>query len=124
MIIIFFSLLEMMRSYFEENVVFLIPKEQLDSNFIIQGIVNIQKTIEGLSGQESIAAAHVVLLAAGVTIFLGVAGEAFFKRTGIPDITFLLILGVIIGPLFGIIKADVVAETTIFCSSGINNHHV
>ena len=50
------------------------------------------------------------MLAAGVTIFLGVAGEAFFKRTGIPDIAFLMILGVIIGPLLGIIQPDVVVE--------------
>ncbi|KAG2471572.1 MAG: Transporter, CPA2 family [Nitrosopumilales archaeon] len=51
-----------------------------------------------------------MLLAAGVTIFLGVAGEAFFKKTGIPDIAFLMILGVIIGPVLGIIQPDVVIE--------------
>ena len=50
------------------------------------------------------------MLAAGVTIFLGVAGESFFKRTGIPDIAFLMILGVIIGPLLGIIQPEVVVE--------------
>ncbi len=51
-----------------------------------------------------------VLLAAGVTIFLGVAGEAFFKRTGIPDIAFLMILGVIIGPILGIIQPSTVTQ--------------
>ena len=40
-----------------------------------------------------------ILLAAGVVIFLGVAGEAFFKKTGIPDVAFLMVLGVIIGPV-------------------------
>lgn len=108
--LVFFSLLDMFKSYFQENPLPSIPKEELDSNFIIQGIINLQKTIEGLSGQDSIAAAHVVLLAAGVTIFLGVAGEAFFKKTGIPDIAFLMILGVIIGPLLGIIQPDAVLE--------------
>ena len=108
--LIFFSILDMIKSYFQENPLPSIPKEELDSNFIIQGIINLQKTIEGLSGQDSIAAAHVVLLAAGVTIFLGVAGEAFFKKTGIPDIAFLMILGVIIGPVLGIIQPDVVIE--------------
>ena len=44
-----------------------------------------------------------ILLAAGVVIFLGVAGEAFFKKTGIPDVAFLMILGVIIGPVFGLL---------------------
>jgi len=57
-----------------------------------------------------IKAAHVVLLAAGVTIFLGVAGEAFFKKTGIPDVAFLMVLGVIIGPVLGIIQTDTVLE--------------
>ena len=100
----------MIKSYFEEFSLPEIPTEQLDSNFIIQGLADLQKSIEALSGQESIAAAHVVLLAAGVTIFLGVAGEAFFKRTGIPDIAFLMILGVIIGPVLGIIQVEVVTE--------------
>lgn len=106
---VFFSILDSIKKYLEENP---LPSfsDQFDSNIIIQGIINIQKTIESLSGDTSIAAAHVVLLAAGVTIFLGVAGEAFFKRTGIPDIAFLLILGVIIGPVLGIIQAEVVVE--------------
>lgn len=108
--LIFFSILDMIKSYFEEFPLPEIPTEQLDSNFIIQGLADLQKSIEALSGQESIAAAHVVLLAAGVTIFLGVAGEAFFKRTGIPDIAFLMILGVIIGPILGIIQVEVVTE--------------
>ena len=108
--LIFFSILDMIKSYFEEFPLPEIPTEQLDSNFIIQGLADLQKSIEALSGQESIAAAHVVLLAAGVTIFLGVAGEAFFKKTGIPDIAFLMILGVIIGPILGIIQVEVVTE--------------
>lgn len=54
--------------------------------------------------------APVILLAAAVTIFLGVIGEAFFKKTGIPDIAFLMILGVIIGPILGIISTDDVTK--------------
>jgi len=107
---VFFSVLDMAKSYFENNPLPSISQEQIDSNFIIQGIINLQKAIEELSGEQSIAAAHVVLLAAGVTIFLGVAGEAFFKRTGIPDIAFLMVLGVIIGPVLGIIQPEVVVE--------------
>ena len=109
--LIFFSILDMAKSYFQENPLpEIIPKEQLDSNFFIQGLSNFQEAIAGFSGQDNIAAAHVVLLAAGVTIFLGVAGEAFFKKTGIPDIAFLMVLGVIIGPVLGIIQADAVLE--------------
>jgi cell volume regulation protein A len=107
---IFFSILDMVNSYFEEHPLPQIPAEQLESNFWIQGLTNLQDAIGGFAGQDSIAAAHVVLLAAGVTIFLGVAGESFFKRTGIPDIAFLMVLGVIIGPVLGIIQADVVLE--------------
>ena len=107
---VFFSILDMVNSYFEENPLPHIPAEDLESNFFIQGLINLQEAIGGFAGQDSIAAAHVVLLAAGVTIFLGVAGESFFKRTGIPDIAFLMVLGVIIGPVLGIIQADVVTE--------------
>ena len=107
---IFFSILDMVNSYFKEHPLPQIPAEQLDSNFFIQGLSNLQDAIGGFAGQDNIAAAHVVLLAAGVTIFLGVAGESFFKRTGIPDIAFLMVLGVIIGPVLGIIQADVVLE--------------
>ena len=108
--LIFFSILDMVNSYFEEHPLPQIPSEQLDSNFFIQGLINLQEAIGGFAGQDSIASAHVVLLAAGVTIFLGVAGEAFFKKTGIPDIAFLMVLGVIIGPVLGIIQTDTVLE--------------
>lgn len=57
-----------------------------------------------------IMSAPVLLLAAAITIFLGVIGEAFFKKTGIPDIAFLMILGVIIGPVLGIISTDQVSK--------------
>ena len=108
--LIFLSILDMVNSYFEEHPLPQIPAEQLDSNFFIQGLTNLHEAIGGFAGQDSIASAHVVLLAAGVTIFLGVAGEAFFKKTGIPDIAFLMVLGVIIGPVLGIIQTDTVLE--------------
>ncbi|MFN3654139.1 MAG: cation:proton antiporter [Candidatus Nitrosotenuis sp.] len=57
-----------------------------------------------------VMSAPVLLLAGAIIIFLGVAGEAFFKRTGIPDIAFLMVLGVIIGPVLGIISTDTVIE--------------
>lgn len=57
-----------------------------------------------------ILSAPVLLLIAAIIIFLGVTGEAFFKRTGIPDIAFLMILGVIVGPVFGIVPTDIVIK--------------
>jgi len=57
-----------------------------------------------------ILSAPVLLLAGAIIIFLGIAGEAFFKKTGIPDIAFLMIFGVIIGPILGIIPTSTVIE--------------
>jgi len=80
-----------------------------DSTMILEKLTELQNSIGALSIQDGpIASAHVILLAAGVVIFLGVAGEAFFKKTGIPDVAFLMILGVIIGPVFGLIQPEAV----------------
>ena len=82
-----------------------------DPSLIFDKIAEIQNSISTLSIHDApIASAHVILLAAGVVIFLGVAGEAFFKKTGIPDVAFLMIFGVIIGPVFGIIQPEAVIE--------------
>lgn len=63
--------------------------------------------IIGIS-DSSIASAPVLLLAAGVVIFAGVAGEAFFRRTGVPEVAFLMVLGVILGPVLGIVQIEAV----------------
>ncbi|MEM4392038.1 MAG: cation:proton antiporter, partial [Candidatus Nitrosotenuis sp.] len=55
-----------------------------------------------------VLSAPVLLLAGAIIIFFGVAGEAFFRKTGIPDIAFLMILGVVIGPVLGIVSTDTV----------------
>ena len=82
-----------------------------DPSLILDKIAELQSSIETLSIQDGpIASAHVILLAAGVVIFLGVAGEAFFKKTGIPDVAFLMIFGVIVGPVLGIIQPEVVIQ--------------
>ena len=82
-----------------------------DASIILDKIAGLQNSIGTLSIQDGlIAPAHVVLLAAGVVIFLGVAGEAFFKRTGIPDVAFLMVLGVILGPVLGIIQPEAVIQ--------------
>ena len=84
---------------------------EINSSVILNKLAEIQTSISSLSIQnEPIATAPIILLAAGVVIFLGVAGEAFFKKTGIPDVAFLMILGVIIGPVFGIISAEAVIQ--------------
>jgi len=82
-----------------------------DVSVILDKFTELQNSIGTLSIHDGpIAEAHVILLAAGVVIFLGVAGEAFFKKTGIPDVAFLMILGVIIGPVFGLIQPEAVIQ--------------
>ena len=84
---------------------------EIDLTLILNKFTELQNSITGLTVQDGvIASADVILLAAGVVIFLGVAGEAFFKKTGIPDVAFLMILGVIIGPVLGIIQAEAVIQ--------------
>jgi len=104
---IILSILNLIREKIEE----IIPLSNFDSNLVLDKILVLQNSIDGLSIQDGpIASAHVILLAAGVVIFLGVAGEAFFKKTGIPDVAFLMVLGVIIGPVLGIIQAETVIQ--------------
>ena len=82
-----------------------------DTSMIFDKITELQNSIATLFIHDGpIAEAHVILLAAGVVIFLGVAGEAFFKKTGIPDVAFLMILGVIIGPVLGLIQPEAVIQ--------------
>jgi len=88
-----------------------LPFSDFDPSLILDKITELQNSIGTLSSQDGgIASAHVILLAAGVVIFLGVAGEAFFKKTGIPDVAFLMIFGVVIGPVLGIIQPEAVIQ--------------
>lgn len=88
-----------------------LPFSDFDPSLILDKIAELQNSIGTLSSQDGgIASAHVILLAAGVVIFLGVAGEAFFKKTGIPDVAFLMIFGVVIGPVLGIIQPEAVIQ--------------
>ena len=103
---------ELVRSYFENN-----PLPEVDNStpgydFISEGLINIQRFLGEVSMGEGslIASAPILLLAASVVIILGVLGEAFFKKTGIPDIAFLMVLGIIIGPILGIVQPAAVVE--------------
>lgn len=85
------------------------PLSNFDTTTILEKFSDFQNSLGTLSFQDGVVApAHVILLAAGVVIFLGVAGEAFFKKTGIPDVAFLMVLGVMIGPVLGLIHAEAV----------------
>ena len=103
---VFFGILELFKGQLGD----LASLDVLDTSFIFEKINEFQNFMGTLSQDSPIASAHVILLAAGVVIFLGVAGEAFFKKTGIPDVAFLMILGVIIGPVLGIIQPEAVIQ--------------
>ncbi|MDD9825917.1 MAG: cation:proton antiporter [Thaumarchaeota archaeon] len=78
---------------------------------LVGAVSRLQEALAPLAGGDAgIAAAPVILLAAAVTIFFGVIGETFFKKTGIPDVAFLMMLGVAFGPVLGIIQPDVVTQ--------------
>ena len=103
---VFFGIMELIKGQLGD----LASLDVLDTSFIFEKINEFQNFMGTLSQDSPIASAHVILLAAGVVIFLGVAGEAFFKKTGIPDVAFLMILGVIIGPVLGIIQPESVMQ--------------
>ena len=103
---VFLGILELIRGQIND-----IPSlSSFDTKFFLDKINEFQNFLGTLSQDGPVASAHVILLAAGVVIFLGVAGEAFFKKTGIPDVAFLMVLGVIIGPILGIIQAEAVLQ--------------
>ena len=103
---------ELVSSFFEHNPIEAVDSGQISSDFLSQGIANVQNVVAEFSGGTGslIASAPILLLAASVVIILAVLGEAFFKKTGIPDIAFLMVLGVVIGPVFGIIQPEAVIE--------------
>jgi Na+:H+ antiporter len=86
-------------------------QQALDSNILKQEMSDLnQYLLHSVFHSIHLTSAPVILLAAGIIIFLGVLGEAFFRRTGIPDVTFLMVSGVIVGPILGIISTGTVIK--------------
>ena len=105
---------DILKSYFEQNPI----QSSTDSNFFLEGIANLQNLLANVSfGDSLLASAPIVLLAASVVIILGVLGEAFFKKTGIPDIAFLMVLGIVIGPILGIVQPEAVIQIVPYFSA-------
>ena len=105
--IVLLQILDLIREQADE----IISVDIINIGWILDKFVEIQDLFKGLIiNNAPISSPDIILLAAGIVVFLGVAGEAFFKKTGIPDVAFLMILGVIIGPVFGIIQPEVVIQ--------------
>lgn len=58
------------------------------------------------------ASVTLVFLVATVIILIGAAGDYLFRRTGVPDMIFLIALGLIVGPLLGVISPENIAPLT------------
>jgi len=93
-------------------------QQVLDSNFLRTSISDLNHyLVNNVFHGINLVSAEVVLLAVGIIIFIGVGGEAFFRRTGIPDVTFLMVFGVIVGPILGIVNSGVILKIVPYFSA-------
>ncbi|SMH71210.1 cation:proton antiporter [Candidatus Nitrosotalea okcheonensis] len=90
----------------------------LHSNIITTEITRINHDLaQTVFHGTNLASAQVILLAVGVIIFVGVAGEAFFRKTGIPEVLFLTVVGFVLGPIFGIVDSSTIIRIIPYFSS-------
>jgi len=59
----------------------------------------------------------ILFAAIGLIILLGFVGSYFFKRTMVPDILWLLMLGVMLGPMFNVVDPNLLVNITPFLSA-------
>ncbi|MDE1830445.1 MAG: cation:proton antiporter [Thaumarchaeota archaeon] len=110
-LIIFYSILENLT--YSEKI-----QDALNSNFLKNSISDFNHHLnQSVFNNAPLSSAEVVLLTAGIIIFLGVLGEAFFRRTGIPDIAFLMAAGVVVGPVLGIVSTATVVKIVPYFAS-------
>jgi cell volume regulation protein A len=62
------------------------------------------------------ASAALVFLVATVIIIIGAASNYLFRRTGVPDMLFLVLLGLVFGPVLGVLKAQDIESLAPFLS--------
>jgi cell volume regulation protein A len=63
-----------------------------------------------------LTSATLVFLVATVIIMIGAASNYLFRRTGVPDMLFLVLLGLIFGPFLGVLKAGDIESLAPFVS--------
>ncbi|MCP8304976.1 MAG: cation:proton antiporter [archaeon] len=56
--------------------------------------------------------AALAFILASIIIVIGFLGNYFFRRTGIPDIIILILIGALVGPVFGLIDKTVLKDVT------------
>ena len=62
-------------------------------------------------------ATELAFLLTGVIVVIGFAGDYLFRKTSIPDILILVLLGFLVGPLTGLVQASQLASITPILSS-------
>lgn len=53
-----------------------------------------------------------IFIIGGIVIFFGFVGDAIFKRTGIPDALWLILVGMLLGPISGVISIEFFSPVT------------
>lgn len=78
-----------------------------------------QGTAEGSAGLEGVASAVASAPTLSVSLFLilvaaifliGVLGEVVFEKTGVPDVVWLILVGIFVGPVSGLAARDVLGQ--------------
>lgn len=59
-----------------------------------------------LAGCGSLQATSVFLLVIAAIFLIGILGELVFARTGVPDVIWLIVVGIILGPVTGLLSKD------------------
>jgi cell volume regulation protein A len=90
-----------------------------NSDFIETFNFRLQKDVKSFKLKDgfTLDPAVIAFLVAAVIIILGFLGEEFFNRTSIPDSIFLLLFGVLLGPIFHLFaQAELLAITPYFAA--------
>ncbi len=90
----------------------------MHSNVITSEISKLNQVLaQSVFHGTNLASAQIILLSIGVIIFVGVAGEAFFRKTGIPEVLFLTVVGFALGPILGVVDTSTVIKIIPYFSS-------
>ena len=54
------------------------------------------------------------LLSIAAIFLIGVVGEVVFDRTGVPDVVWLIVTGIVLGPILGVVPREVIAPVAPF----------
>lgn len=53
-----------------------------------------------------LSSVSLMLVCIAAIFFIGILGEVVFEKTGVPDVVWLIVVGIILGPVSGVVKRD------------------